>query len=534
MTNRQLSVILVVLLLGGVVLGANTLVRGPSEVERRLVELFEAQQDVLAEQAAMRLRDSLREVEVRLATAGDQEWAVYGETPTPEQFDEALTRLSHHSDPQRGISLALLGVDGRLLAVSRHTETQRVASLVSNSALAQPVSTDGEMRIYRPGVPDPSDVLVTIPLDEQHVLAASVDLDTLAGRIFEQVTGHRNTRAALLDTDGQSIYSRDTPPKAEPSEWVAGTARVPNTGLTVEISAPRSVIAPEVDEQVRAVALRGFGVLGLFLGSMGIVVILLRRQQRARVAQIRLLAHQDKLVTLGMMAASTAHEIRNAITVADLQLQVARASANAETSRHLEKAAQSVDRLAGLAESLSRYGKKEQTDNALFALSSAVDEALAVAEPKIARKTEVITDTEDGLQVFGSRSAIVQVIVNLVLNAVDAIETRGNGGTIEIRTWRDRDEAIIEVTDSGEGIEPAVLGKLFEPFFSTKSGDETSGGTGIGLWLCAQIIEQHGGTITAGNVESGGARFVVRLPVELQESTGSNTARNESDSQPIV
>jgi signal transduction histidine kinase len=104
-----------------------------------------------------------------------------------------------------------------------------------------------------------------------------------------------------------------------------------------------------------------------------------------------------------------------------------------------------------------------------------------------------------------------QVFLNLFLNAVDAMP---NGGTLTVRTLYDApaDAIRIEIKDTGTGIDPEILGRIFRPFLTTKSK-----GTGLGLAICKQMIEQHGGSIGAENDPAGGALFRIGLPVKRGE-----------------
>jgi signal transduction histidine kinase len=513
MSNRLLSTLLVLLMLGGIALGVSVLLLGPDRVEARMVEIFEDQQDVLAEQAALRIRDSLHEVGARLLAA-EQRLSRTADERRPDAAAEMLARLRHHSDARRGITLAILDRQGEVLAVEPGEATENIVELQAHVRRIEPGWLDEKLKISRRNLSGEGSLWLAIPLDEQYILAANIAMDELARRIFEQVLVTRNTHAALFGARGEVISIGGSGPNLPRSEWVMGSARVPDTELRVKIAAPRAAIAPEIRDRARDLVYGSFGVMSLFLASMGIFIVLLRREQRERVAQIRLLAHQDKLATLGMMAASTAHEIRNAITVASLQLQVVAAGVDDdETAQSVQKATASVGRLADLAENLSRYAGKERSASVEFTLASAVEDALGVVQPKLRAGVELKVDVADDLLIFGSRVSIAQVIVNLVLNALDAIGDGAADGWIEIRARRDRDDAVLRVSDSGPGIEPAALNKIFEPFFSTKDGDAGSGGTGIGLWLCSQIIAQHRGSIHAENAENAGARFIARLPI---------------------
>jgi signal transduction histidine kinase len=103
-----------------------------------------------------------------------------------------------------------------------------------------------------------------------------------------------------------------------------------------------------------------------------------------------------------------------------------------------------------------------------------------------------------------------QLVVNLVLNAVQASEAAG--GRIELRLASDERDLLLTVEDRGQGLSKDVLSRLFEPLFTTRST-----GTGLGLALCRRVVEKHRGTISANNREGGGASFIVRVPLNAEQ-----------------
>ncbi|MCB9601227.1 MAG: ATP-binding protein [Sandaracinus sp.] len=119
----------------------------------------------------------------------------------------------------------------------------------------------------------------------------------------------------------------------------------------------------------------------------------------------------------------------------------------------------------------------------------------------------IARDLADIGEVVGHADRLEQVVLNLLLNAKDAM---AGTGTVHVRLRRDEDVAELVVRDEGPGIAPEILDRLFEPFVTTKPVGQ---GTGLGLAVCHTLIERLGGTITADNPPEGGARFVLRLPI---------------------
>ena len=117
-------------------------------------------------------------------------------------------------------------------------------------------------------------------------------------------------------------------------------------------------------------------------------------------------------------------------------------------------------------------------------------------------------DVDPGVVVEADQARLGQVVGNLIVNALAFTPP---GGTVGVRAGRDGDAAVVEVTDSGPGIPPDELDRVFDRFF--RGRDARPGGSGIGLTVVHQIVAAHGGTVTAGNRPEGGARFTVRLPL---------------------
>jgi signal transduction histidine kinase len=132
----------------------------------------------------------------------------------------------------------------------------------------------------------------------------------------------------------------------------------------------------------------------------------------------------------------------------------------------------------------------------------------------------------EALPVICAPAEINQVVLNLLVNAMQAIEATGRvAGLIKIETLARGDEVILEVADDGCGIPVEILPRIFDPFFTTK---EVGRGTGLGLAITYGIVQDHGGTITADNARDGGAVFHIELP-SAHESVGD---RVSADSPP--
>ncbi|MGD9332934.1 MAG: ATP-binding protein, partial [Desulfobacterales bacterium] len=167
-------------------------------------------------------------------------------------------------------------------------------------------------------------------------------------------------------------------------------------------------------------------------------------------------------------------------------------------------------RCSGIVQSLLTFSPRKNVEYSPIVLNTLVRNVLRILHHQLKPYPEELIDLrlDSGLPAIrGNAAELEQVILNLILNALDAI---GEKGAISIRTRVKNDqEVLLEVEDNGGGIESEHLPKLFEPFFTTKPVGE---GIGIGLSTCYHIIEAHGGDISVESVVKEGARFTVRLP----------------------
>jgi signal transduction histidine kinase len=150
-------------------------------------------------------------------------------------------------------------------------------------------------------------------------------------------------------------------------------------------------------------------------------------------------------------------------------------------------------------------------------LNEIIEDALAMVSNQFQKQfsIEIVTRRAPGMPaVYCDHNQVTQVLINLLINARDAIRLRQvNEGVIEIASWTNLDEpaVVFSVRDSGPGIPADIHDKIFTPFFTTKPIGE---GTGLGLSIVKGIVEQHNGHITAANHPDGGALFTVFLPIK--------------------
>jgi two-component system NtrC family sensor kinase len=227
----------------------------------------------------------------------------------------------------------------------------------------------------------------------------------------------------------------------------------------------------------------------------------------------------EKLASAGRMAAVLAHEINNPLAAVMNLLFLAQTTADtpAPVHQYLKMADDELNRIAHITrQTLGFYRESSVPTN--FLVVTLLNSVIDLLQAKIV-STQVIVEKQcdDLLQITAIFGELRQVISNLMLNSLDAL---GEGGRVTLRASTSRNtldgssRIRITIADNGQGIGAAVLPRIFEPFFTTKG----STGNGLGLWVCKQIIEKHGGSIRARSrtSEPQGTTFSIVLPVPAQ------------------
>jgi signal transduction histidine kinase len=231
-------------------------------------------------------------------------------------------------------------------------------------------------------------------------------------------------------------------------------------------------------------------------------------QRRALVA--------EKLAAIGTMTAGLSHEIKNPLNAATLQLNVLERRVRRlppemqpTLTEPLRLVQEEVTRLNSVLEDFLAFARPRELRQAPIDVTAMLSHVVDLLAPQ-ADKAGVQLDRDwkdDGLRVVGDDVRLQQAVMNLVLNAIQATP---DGGHVHIEAGQTGDMVRVTVEDTGPGIPDDIRQRIFEPFFTTKAG-----GSGLGLPLVHSIIEQHGGSIAIEHGDLGGARFAIRLPMEI-------------------
>ena len=275
-----------------------------------------------------------------------------------------------------------------------------------------------------------------------------------------------------------------------------------------ELPCPSAHLA-ESSEQVVTIRNRVWLLRAFPFSGDAVVVVFKDVTQEREVA--RRLFQAEKMSALGQLAGGVAHEINNPLggilAFAQIMGQDERTPDDQESLRLISDAAMRAKRIVESLLNFSRLPKEHERGS--VDLVKVVDDALLILHASLRDGKLTVLRELDAACTLGNANQIQQVVVNLIVNASQAVSGKGR---IVVHTGPGGPgRVVVTVTDDGPGVPPELVERVFEPFFTTKPEGQ---GTGLGLSVCYRIVEEHGGSIRLENPPEGGARFVVDLPAE--------------------
>jgi signal transduction histidine kinase len=242
----------------------------------------------------------------------------------------------------------------------------------------------------------------------------------------------------------------------------------------------------------------------------------LRQEKENKHLQFQL-GRLQALANIGINTSMIAHEINNLLTPLSnyAELAIKNRQDNALAEKALQKTVGNCRRASKVMESILAMANKNEAKQSEINLKNIVEEIFNCLCRDFSKDSIAVKiDIPENLIINGIEIQIQQVIMNLILNAREAMLE--SGGTLTIKGRQQNEEILIEVSDTGCGIRPEDLNKIFEPFFTTKNVtdcDGKQGGSGLGLAFCQKVIDSHNGTISVSSQFGKTTTFKITLPL---------------------
>ncbi len=227
------------------------------------------------------------------------------------------------------------------------------------------------------------------------------------------------------------------------------------------------------------------------------------------------LVQSEKMASLGLLAAGLAHEINNPLNFIHLSSQALRSYLKENTNSNineipllLDAIDEGVKRAAQIVISLNHYSRQDSLSVTECDLHSIIDHCLIILQNQVTSQIEIINKyTSKDHSIKGHEGKLHQAFLSILSNAEQSINKKG---TIKIHTTVKNDHLIISIEDSGKGIPPEEVEKIFDPFYTTKSPGK---GTGLGLFITFNIITEHNGTIKCESEINKGTKIIISFPI---------------------
>jgi signal transduction histidine kinase len=245
----------------------------------------------------------------------------------------------------------------------------------------------------------------------------------------------------------------------------------------------------------------------------------------------RRLVQADKLSSIGLLAAGVAHEVNTPLAVISTyaQMLAKQVAGDDQKSKLLEKIAKQTFRASEIVNSLLNFSRTSTTEFAEMSVNKVVQETLSLLEHQLHKNgIEVRSTLDPGLHaIHGNAGKMQQVFLNLFLNARDAMQP---GGVLTVRTWNEEGRVCVDVSDTGHGIDPEMIHRIYDPFFTTKAAKK---GTGLGLSVTYGIIQEHAGSIKVSSRPGAGASFHMEFPRFRPRSAAPSTPPAAETRNPV-
>lgn len=414
-------------------------------------------------------------------------------------------RITGRNDERRWIHTKALGTrdphTGRLIRI--------VGSIgdVTQRKMGEAALKASETRFRSITEAHPVPVLIA-RLQDGHILYASPGAETLLGLPGGTLVSHTIDRFLSRALERRDIIN------AMMASHEVNMKEVTLTRGDGE-ALPAALSARRINYQSEAAM-----VMGLYdLTEQKKAEIQIQQQQEA-------LQQSEKMAALGGLLAGVAHELNNPLSVVMGQTTLLmEGQAEEKTKNRAEKIFKAADRCSRIVKSFLALARRKPPEHKNVDVNAVINNSLELLSYQFRNENVTLTlDLDPALPpVVGDADQLTQVFTNLALNAAQAMHEWKGEHKLSILTNRTPDgQILVSVVDTGPGVPPEFQKRIFEPFFTTKGGQ---GGTGVGLALCLNIIEGHGGRLRLENTPGGGATFLISLPAAavLTQSAPSET-----------
>jgi two-component system NtrC family sensor kinase len=303
----------------------------------------------------------------------------------------------------------------------------------------------------------------------------------------------------FVDAQARAAFLQQLTRDGYASDYLLRLRRADRSAMWVEVTARAEPASPQ--------------------GALRVEIVMRDVTERKKLDdQARDLYHQllqaEKLASLGQTMSGVAHELNNPLaTVLACAERLTGKPLDDTTRRDLDAIHNAAERAARIVRNLQTFARKRHTTRTMVDLNHVVRDTLALRayEQRVANVVILEALASALPHVFADPHQIQQVLLNLIINAEQAMLGAHGRGTLILRSWHepDQDSVKLEVSDDGPGVSPEVQAKIFDPFFTTK---EVGKGTGLGLTVAYAIAQEHGGSLSVASAGRGAA-FTLELPV---------------------
>lgn len=362
------------------------------------------------------------------------------------------------------------------------------------------------------------------------------NLRTLMEQVPDGVAVYRDGRFVYANRALVEVFGYESPEDLVGEPVIERVHAEDRDRVVAQVEAMLETGEPAPLEQVRYLTREGEVVEAevsaqriLFDGKPSILAVVRDASERRRL--MARIMKMDRMLSVGALAAGVGHEINNPLTYVTENVKFALERLEqedtdgrlAEVREALEEARHGARRVGLVVRDLKTFSRTDEHSRELVAIEDLVESVTSMAWNEIKHRAKLVKDLRPGLHVMANRPRLAQALLNLLVNAAHSIEEgRADRNSIRIRSFERDDDVLVEIEDTGVGIPPQVHGIIFKAFYTTKPEGQ---GTGLGLTICREIVDEHGGELYLQSEVGRGSTFTVVLPrVEPAGEDGAKAA----------